>query len=90
VLGLTMLVGRFLLITPVLALGGRFAGERVHAASAGTLPTTSPVFVALLLGVVVLVGGLTYLPVLVTGPMSKLVAGWPSLAANSPICVDWS
>ncbi|GAB3200849.1 potassium-transporting ATPase subunit KdpA [Nocardioides hungaricus] len=68
-LGLLMLIGRFLPIVLVLALAGRFATQRQLPPSAGTLPTHRPLFVALLSGVAVVVVGLTYVPVLALGPI---------------------
>ena len=68
-LGLAMLGGRFLLIVPALALAGALARKPTVPASAGTFPTGSPIFVALLVGVVLIVVGLTYFPVLALGPI---------------------
>lgn len=68
-LGLTMLIGRFLLIVPVLAIGGSLARKQTVPASAGTLPTGTPLFAGLLVGVVLIVVGLTYFPVLALGPI---------------------
>ncbi len=68
-LGLAMLGGRFLLIVPVLALAGSLARKQTVPASAGTFPTGTPLFVALLVGVVVIVVGLTFFPVLALGPI---------------------
>lgn len=68
-LGLAMLVGRFLMIVPILALAGSFAGKRLVPASAGTFKTEGVAFVALLVGTVVLVGALTFLPALAMGPV---------------------
>jgi K+-transporting ATPase ATPase A chain len=68
-LGLAMLVGRFLMIVPILALAGHLAGKRVVPASAGTFQTEGLTFVVLLLGTVVLVGALTFLPALAIGPI---------------------
>ncbi len=70
-LGLCMLLGRFLPIVFVLALAGRFATTRQLPPSAGTLPTHKPLFVALLSGVALVVVGLTYVPVLVLGPIAE-------------------
>jgi K+-transporting ATPase ATPase A chain len=64
-----MLVGRFVVILPVLALAGGLAAKRTTPASSGTFPTDGPLFVILLVGVVLVVGALTYLPVLTLGPM---------------------
>jgi K+-transporting ATPase ATPase A chain len=67
--GLAMLIGRFLLIIPVLAIAGSMARKQVVPTSAGTLPTHTPLFGALVVGVVVVVAGLTFLPVLALGPI---------------------
>lgn len=68
-LGLSMLVGRFLLIVPVLAIAGSLARKQRVPASAGTFPTGTPMFAGLLTGVILIVVGLTYLPVLALGPV---------------------
>ncbi|HMO65482.1 MAG TPA: potassium-transporting ATPase subunit KdpA, partial [Verrucomicrobiota bacterium] len=68
-LGLAMLVGRFAVILPCLALAGRLAATRVCPPSAGTFPTDSPLFVVMLTGVILLVGALTFLPALALGPV---------------------
>jgi K+-transporting ATPase ATPase A chain len=68
-LGIAMLAGRFAVALPVLALAGSLAGKKVAAASAGTLPTHTPTFVAWLVAVVVIVGGLTFFPALALGPV---------------------
>jgi len=68
-LGLEMLFGRFVPMVLVLALAGRFAGAKHLPASAGTLPTHKPLFVVLLTGVALVVVGLTYVPVLLLGPV---------------------
>lgn len=70
-LGLCMLLGRFLPMVLVLALAGRFAAARQLPPSAGTLPTHRPLFVALLTGVALVVVGLTYVPALVLGPIAE-------------------
>ena len=70
-LGLCMLLGRFLPMVFVLALAGRFAGARQLPSNAGTLPTDKPLFVALLTGVALVMVGLTYVPVLVLGPIAE-------------------
>jgi K+-transporting ATPase ATPase A chain len=68
-LGLAMLVGRFLLIIPVLAIAGSLAAKQPAPPSAGTLPTDTPLFAGLLVGVVVIVVGLTFFPALALGPL---------------------
>jgi len=68
-LALAMFVGRFLVIIPVLAIAGSLAGQPVIPSSAGTLPTGGGLYVGFLLGVIVIVGGLTYLPALALGPI---------------------
>jgi potassium-transporting ATPase potassium-binding subunit len=68
-LGVAMLIGRFLMIIPVLALAGNLAAKKLIPASAGTFQTDGPTFVVLLVGIVVLVGALTFLPALAIGPV---------------------
>jgi K+-transporting ATPase ATPase A chain len=68
-LGLVMLVGRFFLIIPTMALAGSLARKRHVPASAGTFPTDTPLFVVLVIGVILIVGALTFLPVLALGPI---------------------
>jgi len=68
-LGIAMLVGRFLMIVPLLALAGSLAKKKATPASAGTFPTDGGTFAGLLVGVVVIVGALTYLPALALGPI---------------------
>jgi K+-transporting ATPase ATPase A chain len=68
-LGIAMLIGRFLMIVPILALAGNLAGKRLVPASAGTFQTEGLTFVVLLIGTVVLVGALTFLPALAIGPI---------------------
>ena len=67
--GMAMLIGRFLMIIPLLAVAGSLAGKKLVPASAGTLPTSGPLFVGLLVGVVVIVGALTFFPALTLGPV---------------------
>jgi len=68
-LGLAMLAGRFLLIIPVLAIAGSLAARTTVPASAGALPTTGTLFVVLVIGVTLVVGGLTFFPALALGPV---------------------
>jgi K+-transporting ATPase ATPase A chain len=67
--GLAMLISRFWLAIPTLALAGALARKRLVPAGPGTLPTHTPLFVVLLIGVVVMVGALTFLPALALGPI---------------------
>ncbi|HVT71632.1 MAG TPA: potassium-transporting ATPase subunit KdpA [Lacunisphaera sp.] len=67
--GLAMLIGRFLMIVPLLALAGNLAAKKTVPASAGTFQTEGLTFVVLLIGTVLLVGALTFLPALVMGPV---------------------
>ena len=67
--GIAMWLGRFGIIVPVLAMAGSLAGKKRLAATSGTLPTHGPLFVALLIGAVILVGALTYVPALALGPV---------------------
>jgi K+-transporting ATPase ATPase A chain len=73
-LGLAMLMGRFLIIIPVLAIAGSLAAKKIAAPSAGTFPTDGGLFVGLLVGVVAIVGGLTYFPALALGPIVEQLA----------------
>ena len=68
-LGLAMLAGRFLLIVPALAIAGALARKQAVPVSAGTFPTDSALFAGLLTGVVLIVVGLTYFPVVALGPV---------------------
>ena len=68
-LGLAMLMGRFWMIVPALAIAGILAGKKASPPGPGTLPTTGPLFTALLVGVIVIVGALTFFPVLSLGPI---------------------
>jgi potassium-transporting ATPase potassium-binding subunit len=68
-LGLTMLAGRFLMIVPALAIAGSLVHKKIVPPSAGTFPTDGPLFVALLVGVIIIVGALTFLPALALGPI---------------------
>lgn len=68
-LGFAMLIGRFLIIIPALAIAGSLATKKSVAASAGTFPTDGPLFVGLLAGVIMIVGGLTFFPALAVGPI---------------------
>jgi potassium-transporting ATPase potassium-binding subunit len=66
---LTMLVGRFFMISPMLAIAGNLAQKKIVPATAGTFPVTTPLFVALLVSVIVIVGALTFFPALSLGPI---------------------
>ncbi len=68
-LGLAMLIGRFFVIIPVLAIAGHMARKKVAPVSAGTFPTDSATFSLLLVGVVLIVGALTFFPALALGPI---------------------
>jgi K+-transporting ATPase ATPase A chain len=68
-LGLAMLFGRFCYVIPVLALAGSLAGKKKAPASSGTFPTTGPLFVGLLLGVIAILYLLQYFPALALGPV---------------------
>src|SRR6516225_7460087 len=69
-----MLIGRFIFVIPLLAVAGSLARKKVLAPSAGTFPTHSPLFVGLLVGVVLIIGGLTYFPAISLGPAVEQVA----------------
>ncbi|OYU00226.1 MAG: potassium-transporting ATPase subunit KdpA [Burkholderiales bacterium PBB1] len=75
-LAVAMWFGRFGVIVPVLAIAGSLAGKQRMAVTAGTLPTHGPLFVALLIGTVVLVGLLNYVPALALGPVVEHLMLW--------------
>jgi potassium-transporting ATPase potassium-binding subunit len=68
-IGLAMLIGRFLMIVPIMGLAGSLAGKKISPPSAGTFPVSGVTFVILLLGTVLLVGALNFLPALTLGPV---------------------
>jgi K+-transporting ATPase ATPase A chain len=68
-LGSSMLVGRFFMIIPAMAMAGSLAAKKSIPPSAGTLPTTGPLFVGLVAGVILIIGGLTFFPALALGPI---------------------
>lgn len=70
-LAIAMMVGRFAIIIPMLAVAGSLAAKRKTAASAGTFPTHGGLFVGLLVGAILVVGGLTFLPALALGPIAE-------------------
>ncbi|MGO9895340.1 MAG: potassium-transporting ATPase subunit KdpA [Bryobacteraceae bacterium] len=75
-LGLAMLFGRFLMLIPLLAAAGSLAAKKQVPLSAGTFPTHGPLFVGLLVGVVVIVGALTFFPALSLGPVVEHFLMW--------------
>ena len=72
-LGIAMLAGRFLMIVPALAIAGSLAGKKTVPPSPGTLPTTGPLFAGLVVGVILIVGALTFFPALSLGPIVEHV-----------------
>jgi len=75
-LGIAMWFGRFGVIVPVLAIAGSLAAKKRIAVGAGTLPTHGPLFVTLLIGTVLLVGLLNYVPALALGPVIEHLVLW--------------
>ena len=73
-LGCSMLVGRFFMIVPAMALAGSLVEKKSIPASAGTFPTTGTLFVGLVVGVILIVGGLTFFPALALGPIVEHLA----------------
>jgi K+-transporting ATPase ATPase A chain len=73
-LAVAMLMGRFIFVIPLLAVAGSLAQKKLIAPSAGTFPTHSPQFVGLLVGVILIMGGLTYFPAVSLGPAVEQVA----------------
>jgi potassium-transporting ATPase potassium-binding subunit len=68
-LGLAMLIGRFLMIIPMMGIAGNLAAKKIVPPSAGTFPVHTPLFVTLLIGVILIVGALTFFPMLSLGPI---------------------
>ena len=73
-LGIAMLIGRFLMIVPMLAAAGSLAGKKIVPPSEGTFPTHGGLFVGLLVGIILIVGGLTFFPALSLGPIVEQLA----------------
>jgi len=72
-LSFAMLVGRFFLIIPTLALAGSLVRKQTVPASSGTFPTHTPLFIVLVIGVLLIVGALTFLPALALGPVVEIL-----------------
>jgi K+-transporting ATPase ATPase A chain len=72
--GVAMFVGRFFMIIPAMAIAGSLAGKKLHPASVGTFPTTGGLFVGLVVGVILIIGGLTFFPALALGPIVEHLA----------------
>jgi len=75
-LGIAMWVSRYWIIVPVLALAGSLARKKLVPASAGTLPTHTPLFIAFLVGTVLVLGALTFVPALALGPIVEHLQLW--------------
>ncbi|MEL0209442.1 MAG: potassium-transporting ATPase subunit KdpA [Novosphingobium sp.] len=73
-LTVAMWIGRFFIIVPALAIAGSLAAKRHTPATAGSFPTTGPLWIGLLVGIILIVGGLTFLPSLALGPIADHVA----------------
>jgi K+-transporting ATPase ATPase A chain len=73
-LGIAMLMGRFLIVVPAMAVAGSLAGKKTLPASLGTFPTNGGLFVGLLVGVILIMGGLTFFPSLALGPLVEHLA----------------
>jgi len=73
-LAIAMLVGRFWMIIPAMAIAGSLAMKKSVPPSAGTFPTTGGLFVGLVVGVILIVGGLTFFPALALGPLVEHLA----------------
>ncbi len=82
---IAMFVGRFWMIIPAMAIAGSLAAKKSVPPSAGTFPTTGGLFVGLVVGVIVIVGGLTFFPALALGPIVEhlaMTAGTTVLQSN--------
>jgi K+-transporting ATPase ATPase A chain len=64
-----MFIGRFWMVIPAMAIAGSLAAKKTVPASLGTFPTTGPLFIGLVVGVILIVGGLTFFPALALGPI---------------------
>lgn len=73
-LGIAMLLGRFAMLIPMLAVAGSLAAKKAAPPSAGTFPTHTPLFVTLLVAVIIVIGALTFVPALVLGPVAEQAA----------------
>ena len=73
-MAIAMFMGRFLFIVPMLAVAGSLAAKKIVPPSAGTFPTDNGLFVGLLVGVILIVGGLTFFPALALGPVVEHLA----------------
>jgi potassium-transporting ATPase potassium-binding subunit len=69
--GLAMLIGRYFVIVPMMAVAGSLVGKKIVPASAGTFPTHGGLFIGLLVGVILILGGLTFFPALALGPIAE-------------------
>jgi K+-transporting ATPase ATPase A chain len=76
--GIAMLIGRYWLVIPTLALAGSLAQKKIIPQSLGTLPTHTPLFIGLLISVTLIIGALTFFPALALGPIvEQLMLGKP-------------
>jgi len=73
-LGVAMWLGRFFMIVPVLAIAGSLAAKKYTPAGAGSFPTTGGLWIGLLVGIILILGGLTFLPSLALGPIADHLA----------------
>jgi K+-transporting ATPase ATPase A chain len=73
-LAIAMFVGRFFMILPALAIAGSLAGKKIHPEGAGSFPTTGLLWVGMLVGLILILGGLTFLPALALGPGAEQLA----------------
>ncbi|GBR07376.1 potassium-transporting ATPase subunit A [Acetobacter oeni LMG 21952] len=73
-LGVGMMIGRFFVIIPVLAIAGSMAAKKISVPTPGTFPTDTGLFIGLVMGVILIVGGLTFLPALALGPIVEHLA----------------
>ena len=84
--GVAMFVGRFFMIVPAMAIAGSLAAKKSVPPSAGTFPTTGGLFVGLVVGVILIIGGLTFFPALALGPIVEHLA----MQRQHPVLIDSS
>jgi len=80
-----MMLGRYAMTVPILAIAGSMAAKRRVAPSLGTFPTTGPIWVGLLIGVIIIVGALTFFPALALGPIADQLLNNAGGSSDGPL-----
>ena len=87
--GVAMFVGRFFMIVPAMAIAGALAAKKTVPAIGGTFPTTGGLFVGLVVGVILIIGGLTFFPALALGPIVEHLADATPTPCSDPERPPW-